>query len=269
MTAPEGVLRVVTLNIWNRNQWLDRRDEIVSWIDYLQPDAVGLQEVSRTDADCQAEWLGEHTGRHVSLGGVPRPDGTVFGNAVLSRHPILETEQHLLPALGRRDEGRLCLRATLDTGRGPIQFYATHLNCLFDHGFVREAQVAELSRFIDATRLPNCPPIVVGDFNAVPDSTEIRYLKCMATLGGRSFHLFDAYAVANPGAPGRTWDNRNPYAVTNRVPDQRIDYIFVGVRTEDGTGQVLRSDVVCGRPLGRFWQSDHFGVLADIAFPAR
>lgn len=107
-----------------------------------------------------------------------------------------------------------------------------------------------------------------GGFNAVPDSTEIRFLKGRTTIGGRSFHLFDSHEVAAPSSPGFTWDNRNPYAATNRVPDQRIDYIFVGVRAEDGTGQVLKSYVVCDKPLGHTWPSDHFGVLTEVAFPA-
>jgi endonuclease/exonuclease/phosphatase family metal-dependent hydrolase len=109
------------------------------------------------------------------------------------------------------------------------------------------------------------PPILCGDLNARPDAAEVRFLKGLASSGGRSFHLFDAFEVAHPGAPGHTWDNRNPYAAMNAVPDQRIDYVLVGVRRDDGAGRVLSCDVVCDQPRRGIWPSDHFGVCARLS----
>ncbi len=261
----EGRLRIATLNIWSLNEWEARRGAIVTWINRLKPDAIGLQRVSRTGSACQATWLGERTGMNVAFGGLHRPDGTLFGNAILSRMPIVDSEHRVLPnSLSK--ERRLCLRAALDTPRGPIQLYNTHLNYLFDEGYVREAQVVALSEFIAETYLQSCPAVLTGDFNAVPGSTEIRYLKGQASLDGGSFHLFDSYEAARPASLGFTWDNQNPYAAKNRVPDQRIDYIFVGVRTEDGTGQILDSNVAFDEPIAGTWPSDHYGVFTDIAF---
>lgn len=261
------VLRVLTLNIWSRNHWSERRDDIVAWIEHLQPDVVGLQEVDRAAEDCQATWLGEQTGLATAFGGNDRPGGRLFGNAVLSRFPLLGTERRDLTTAGLPGEGRLCLRATLDAPWGPTHVYTTHLNYLFDHGFVRERQVQEIAAFIGESGHEAFPPVLVGDLNAVPGSTEVRYLKGQTSLGGGSFHLFDAFEVSQPSAEGYTWDNRNPYAAQNRVPNQRIDYVFVGVRTPDGAGQVLHSEVVFDRPMRQSWPSDHFGLLADLSCP--
>lgn len=109
------------------------------------------------------------------------------------------------------------------------------------------------------------PPIVCGDFNARPESTEVRFIKGLHALDQRSFHLFDAFEVANPGQPGYTWSNANPFAAAEQVPDQRIDYIFVGVHAEDGAGRVLTAHVVCNEPRGGGWPSDHFGVAAELS----
>jgi endonuclease/exonuclease/phosphatase family metal-dependent hydrolase len=259
-------LRVVSLNLWNLNRWRERRDHVASWIADLRPDVVGLQEVVRGGPQCQVTWLEEHTGLHASFGGFPRSDGSLGGNATLSRSPIVDVEERELPNMDRSGERRLCLRTTIDSPRGSIQIYNTHLNYLFDDGWVREAQVAAISEFISATAFPACPPVLMGDFNAVPNSTEVRYVKGLTSINGKSFHLFDTFEVMHPNSSGFTWSNRNRYAAENRVPDQRIDYIFVGVRTEDGTGQVLDSRVVFDHAEDQRWPSDHFGVLTDIVF---
>lgn len=177
----------------------------------------------------------------------------------------LESEHRVLPD-SADGEQRLCVRAALDTARGQLQIYNTHLSHLFAEGNVRENQVMAVAEFITETNQPFCPPILTGDFNAVPDSTEIRYLKGLTSLGGRSFHLFDSYEAAWPASLGFTWDNRNPYAAKNRVPDQRIDYIFVGVRADDGTGQILNSTLAFDEPMAGGWPSDHYGLVTDIAF---
>lgn len=263
------VLTVLTLNLWNRNHWDERREEVVRWIELLEPDLVGLQEVDQTGSDCQAAWLGRRTGLAAVFAGVERDGDRRFGNAVLSRWPVAGTDWVPLTALDEPDEGRLCLRVDVDSPRGVVSFFTTHLNFLFHHGRVREAQAVQVSRFVASAPAIAFPVVLTGDFNAVPDASEIRFLKGRTSLQDRSFHLHDAYEVAHPGSLGHTWDNRNPYAAKNQVPDQRIDYVFVGVRTADGAGRVLDAEVVCDHPIGSTWASDHFGVVARLAFPPR
>jgi endonuclease/exonuclease/phosphatase family metal-dependent hydrolase len=70
-----------------------------------------------------------------------------------------------------------------------------------------------------------------------------------------------------PEDPGFTWDNRNPYAASVHEPDRRIDYIFVGYPVPGGVGRVERCRVVCDKPEGEIWPSDHLGVFAEIRTP--
>jgi len=259
-------LRVLSLNLWNENHWFERRDEVVAWMELLEPDVVGLQEVVQSDALDQADWLAERTGMYVAFGGSSKPDGSQFGNAILSRFPITASDQLELTLVGHDIEPRFALRCVLDAPGGPINVYTTHLSHLFNHGFIREAQVVQLADWIDTHPPAAFPTIVTGDFNAQPDSAEIRFMKGLQSLAGRSFHLFDAYEVAGGAAP--TWDNANPWAATNMVPDQRIDYVFVGVRDPLGAGRVLSARLAGDQPLGTVFASDHFGVLAELAWPS-
>lgn len=72
------------------------------------------------------------------------------------------------------------------------------------------------------------PAILCGDFNAEPDSDEIRFLSSLAVIDGHTAFYQDAWRVAGEG-PGYTQDWRtNPVAAQMNVHRKRIDYVFVG-----------------------------------------
>ena len=112
------------------------------------------------------------------------------------------------------------------------------------------------------------PPILVGDFNAEPESSEIRYVTGYQPLEGRSIAMLDAWHMAGDGGPGFTWSNRNPYAAAVLESDRRIDYIFTGWPVRNGVGRISSCRVVCDEEKGGVWPSDHFGVLAELCTEA-
>lgn len=268
------VFRVLTLNIWNLNQWAARRDEVVAWIDRLAPDVVCLQEVIDDDTGRnQARWIASAAAGEwdVAYDGaaVPWRPGGRFGNAVLSREAITATATCWLPYVERSDDvQRLALHARC----GNVDVYSTHLSWRFEDGVVREAQVRALAGFVASTASTASadsplPPVIGGDFNAEPDSTEIRFLSGLTSMEGESVYFQDAWRVAGGGGagPGWTWDNRNPFAASALEPDRRIDYIFVGWRRDSGAGRVESCRVVCDRALGGTYATDHYGLVADLA----
>ena len=256
---------MLTLNIWNLSgPWRQRRDEIVAWLDLLEPDVVCLQEVvENSDGRNQADYLAGRAalGYHVAYAGVAWHDRR-FGNAVLSRWPIQTTAVRDLPRSPLAgDIDRVALHA-LTNG---LDIFCTHLSWRMDDGAVRESQARALVNFVrQQTGSTGPPPIVAGDMNADPESNEIRYLSGLASLDGDSAYFQDAWRLAGGAGPGWTWDNRNPLAVTAREPDRRIDYIFLGWRPGVRTW-IRRSEVVGDRALTGVHPSDHFGLLADIA----
>jgi endonuclease/exonuclease/phosphatase family metal-dependent hydrolase len=272
MAAQEGqppnssVLTVMTLNLWGTNRWNERRRAVVDALNEVRPDLVALQEVIRSGEMCQASWLAEHTGMVAAFSAVRRRGDGESGNAVLSRLPIVESRSRPLTDGSAGNEPRGLLTVDADAQGRLVSFSSTHLSYRFDEGWIREEQVRDIADFVEQ-RSPGFPPIVCGDFNSTPASTEVRFIKGLHAFERRSFHLFDAFEVAHPDQSGFTWSNANPFAAANRVPDRRIDYIFVGVRTADGAGIVLSAKVVCDQPRGGVWPSDHFGVVAELSCP--
>jgi endonuclease/exonuclease/phosphatase family metal-dependent hydrolase len=266
--SQKSTLTVMTLNLWGSNKWEDRRSAVIDWINEVQPDLLALQEVVRTRGLCQASWIAERTAMTAVFGAARAIHGGEFGNAVLSRMLVLGSQCHPLTDASTGNEPRAVITVEVDAGGRRVSFSSTHLSWQFDEGWIREQQVRDIADAIG--RVPyEFPPIVCGDINARPESTEVRFLTGLHALDGRSFHLFDAFEVANPGEPGYTWSNANPFAAAECEPDRRIDYILVGFRAEDGAGRVLSAEVVCNEPRGGAWPSDHFGVAAKLSLPGR
>jgi endonuclease/exonuclease/phosphatase family metal-dependent hydrolase len=265
-------LSVLTLNLWHDSGPYPRRAErIREWVDRLDPDLIGFQEALRAPGrDQVAELLADRPYQLDYVGaarfkrdGHEFSDGE-FGNAVASRWPITAREELRLPDSGD-GETRAALSVTLDAPFGPVCFTCTHLNWKFRHGAVRERQVAAVCE-LALRRRPRegFPPVVVGDFNAEPESAEIRYVTGLQSLEGRSVSLLDAWRVAGGGGPGITWSNANPYARKALEPDRRIDYVFAGFPRQTGEGQITSCRVVCDDEVDGVWPTDHFGVYAEL-----
>ena len=243
--------------------WEQRLVAIRKEIERSQPDIVGLQEVLVLPdlGFDQASAIAEGFGYHVAFGRSPDATPYTMGNAVLSRWPITRTFTFGLPGT---DEHRCLVFAEIESPVGKIPFFSTHLNWKFDESDIRQLQTCCIARFVDATALTEgYPAIVVGDFNAEPDSDEIRFMRGLRSSGGQSVHFHDAYGHAG-APPGVTFARRNPFAGLLREPDRRIDYIWVRGGDERFRGEPLAARVAFDEPEGEAFPSDHFGVIAEL-----
>jgi endonuclease/exonuclease/phosphatase family metal-dependent hydrolase len=150
----------------HRGFGLDRRldlDRIASVIAEIGPDVIGLQEVIREDGAAhqdQAAYLAEQLGMALVMG-VVRPYRTgTYGNAVLSRLPVLGWAACDLSHGAR--EPRACLRVDLDVEGRALHVFNCHFGLALRE---RRRQVDVLGQFIrDMTTLAG-PRVVMGDFN--------------------------------------------------------------------------------------------------------
>jgi endonuclease/exonuclease/phosphatase family metal-dependent hydrolase len=260
-------LKVLTLNIWNRQgPWEQRSRLIRRGFEELQPDLIGLQEVLHHDQEPidQAQELVSGMGYHVAyapawnIGG-----GLTFGNAVLSRWPIRSAENFPLPG-EPNEETRALLYAQVDSPAGEVPVFCTHLDWQFHHGYVRERQVAFIAEKVHELAPTNgFPPILMGDFNAEPDSDEIRFLRGLHTLRGRSAYFADCFGLCGEGL-GWTFARSNVFAEKLREPDRRIDYIFARGPDRQLRGEPLSARVVFDRSEDGVFATDHYGVMAEI-----
>ena len=264
-----GQLTVATLNIWNRcGPWATRLAGIRAGVRALAPDLLGLQEVVAEppgdEALDQAALIAEGLGYQVAFGRAPRDVGYPFGNAALSRWPIARSDVFPLPR-GGTEEYRSLLFTEIDAPFGKVPFFVTHLNWKLHEGSVRELQVREIVDRIKALApLDGFPPILVGDFNAEPDSDEMRFMRGLCALGGRSVYFSDAFHVAGDGSKGATFARRNPFAAYAHEPDRRIDYIYTRGPDARFRGEATHARVCFDEEHEGSFPSDHFGVIAKL-----
>ncbi|AUX23984.1 uncharacterized protein SOCEGT47_045150 [Sorangium cellulosum] len=260
-------LRVLTLNIWNRQgPWETRLALIRKGLVDLAPDLIGLQEVLAHDGQSLADMIAEGLGYEVAFGAAhDLGGGVLFGNAVLSRWPIARTQVFPLPT-GDTDERRSILFAEIGSPHGALPFFVTHLNWKFHHGAVREAQVVAVADVVmREAPMEGLPPVVVGDFNAQPESTEIRFLKGLHALDQKSVYFADTFDQTGAG-PGFTYDPaQNPFAAITHEYPRRIDYIFVRGPDKRVRGKPLSSRVVFDEVVDGVAASDHYGVFSEIS----
>jgi endonuclease/exonuclease/phosphatase family metal-dependent hydrolase len=261
-------IRVVTLNLWGEQPPLGpRMDGIIRGLQALAPDVVGLQEVRQIASALpnQAETIARSLGMQHHYATATPWGGGDEGLAILSRLPFLERIDRELPH-ATADERRIVLGAVLDTPAGRFAAFTTHLNYRLHQGHVREDQVAAAEQVVADTDV-DLPKVFMGDFNAVSESDEIRYLRGLHSIHGKRVYYQDAFAERHPGDPGYTWARANPHTERLRwlALDRRIDYIFVGAQRKDGRGVIKDCRIVLDQPdADGCFPSDHFGLCADI-----
>jgi len=273
-TLIETRVRVLSWNLWHRfGPWEARRPAIAATLARLDADVICLQEVWADDEVGFAEELAAGLGFHHAYGARLVHDGVRFGNAVLSRWPITTSDVLPLPSPEATEEMRTCVLANIDGPRGSLQVFSTHLNWRFDQSDVRQLQVRAICGFIEASRPEGgrpFPPILAGDFNADPDSDEIRMLTGRAATPVPKLVFHDAWEVAGQASDssdtGATWTNNNPYAKLDLEPDRRIDYVLVGWPKAGGAGHVTRCTVEALEPVAGVVPSDHLAVLAELRY---
>jgi len=235
-------LRVLCYNI-HYGQGNDGRydvDRLADVIKAAKPDLVAIQEadvgVKRSGRVHQIRKLAERTGLAARFGPTQHYEGGLFGNAVLTRLPILDVEIHPLPYTESTPERVTYPRAAIVvTLRGPddqpFRFVSTH----FQHN-VAEDRVAEAKAINALLAQDNSiPTILAGDMNAKPNDEPIQI-------------LLNAWTNATDDPP-------SPSAPSAK-PTSRIDYIFY--RPAESF-RVIHADVI-DEPLA----SDHRPVLAIL-----
>ena len=262
---PPAPVSVVTWNVWWRfGPWEQRQAAIAATLRTADADLVCLQEVwSTDDGTDQVAVLAAQLGMHHARSATPFFRGAAFGNAVLSRWPIISSEVITLPRPDGRPSHRQAVLARVDSPRGIIRIISTHIDHRFDASATRTAQLAALCRFVSDQRGETdteFPTIIGADLNAVPDSDEVR------ALTGRSAPLVagllfsDAWEIAGDGSAGWTWAGANPYLSAAQWPNRRLDYVLVSWPRGDGAGTPVAAELLGTRPVAGVMASDHYGL---------
>ena len=248
-------------------------DALVEVIGDAQADLVGLNEVYHpfpASGGAALALLAGRLGMTFAFGptlvAARSPTGIPYGNAVLSRWPIVAHAAHHLAAgpKGATSEPRGLLEARLRRPDGrPFTFYVTHL----DHRAeaIRLAQWRAASAWLGRDR--ERPHVVVGDFNALaacdfPTADAVAELQAWRATQGWPAAVFDLVSLVEKtgyrdvcAAIGG--GARATFPAT--APRMRLDYIFA---PDGAAGDILH----CRR-----WEhprtpaaSDHLPVFAEL-----
>lgn len=193
-----------------------------------------------------------------------------FGNMTLSRLPVLQIGNHLLPwpqAGATRSMRRQALEVTVATAFGPLRIVNTHLE--FHSAAQRAAQV---ERLLDLQEEASSSPraagpqhlepyesqtlapssLLCGDFNFDVSEPQHAMLHKSSRAG---LNYRDAWAICHPDQPHAPTCGLYDRVQWSKGPDCR-DFIFV---TEDLAGRVRRVEVESETSA-----SDHQPVLIEI-----
>ncbi len=166
-------MRLLTWNIHKGIGSLDRRYDlkrVVAVIEHYDADIVALQEVDegvpRSASDRQAEWLAEAMGYpyHVFGPNVWLKQGC-YGNAVLSRHPLVRWRNIDLTFSGKKPRGALYAEIRASSGEHRLTLHLVNLH-LGLSGMERRWQVRRLLASEELVHLERLARVIVaGDTN--------------------------------------------------------------------------------------------------------
>ncbi len=237
-----GTLRVMTYNIHHANppsrEGVIDLEAIARVIRDAGPDLVALQEVDEKTTRSgptlsQTETLGRLTGMYAYFSHSMDFAGGQYGNAVLSRFPILDTMHfELPPERGSNAEVRSIgiIKLQPDKG-GPLYFAATHL----DAGREETSRLLQARKIIEIARRLTLPLVVGGDFNTSPNSSTMKLLD----------ELFTMTCIADC-----------PFTIPVENPSAAIDHVMYLPSNRFKTESI--------QTIPETYASDHLPVLVEL-----
>ena len=237
-----------------KNSWPQRQAEVVSLIDQLQPDFLGIQEGLKHQVDYIQAMLPEY-----AFIGVGRDDGATQGEyAAIFYQPkkaeLLWEETFWLSETPKEvSKGwdaalpRICTIGAFRLRQSNTRVYV--FNTHFDHlGETARLKSAELILAkIRQLGLQDSALVLMGDFNAEPTSDAI------AALSAYFSKKEEQPVEPNEGFVGTF----NGFDAT-QLPSKRIDYIFV-----QGLN-IVRYEHITTRRANGLWISDHLPVFCEV-----
>ncbi len=183
-------LKILSWNIWYDGDL----EQVNAFLEQSSADIIGLQEVMRIDGILQlSERLTKKLGYtvvYVPVIQIPKNGKTAeVGNAILSKHPIKNSITHDLS----QTDDRIAMEAQVQVENKLLRVFCTHL--VHTHQQPSQTQDTQAENLIKV--LPKEMTIVMGDFNALPESNAIK--KISAVLKNTDAQLLPTWSMYPKG----------------------------------------------------------------------
>jgi len=265
---------VVTINILgDLSKWGKRRRLLVEQLAAINPDLIALQEVSLKGRSSNAHWLAQELNQlkdededlyNLYLCPKTGKEERVEGIAILCRFPVKRHE--ILDLLTQNRVAQLIeFRIDGDT----VLFVNSHFYWKHGESKERKEQVELLLDWLD-TQPADIPVLVAGDFNGVPGSTTIEFMREYFDSAYRAIHGEEPeYTCPTPLPTSVRAKLRNLIGwrlgkLEKKDPDWNgtLDYIFVDPRLHTLNCRLVLNEPAENDP--NLYPSDHYGIFAII-----
>lgn len=212
-------LKVVSWNIWDEGHF----NEIAEFLKSSEADIVGLQEVLPFSKNIPIiEFLTSLGYEHVyAPARLQSGEKEEMGNAVFSKYPIIRSAVHVLS----EENKRIAVQADISVEGKIVHVFSVHLL----HTHQQPSGIQELQADNLLKVLPQEKVIVMGDFNATPESVAVQKMHSVLT-DTDTMHT-PTWSVYPEGCPVC-----NPQKI-----DTRLDYIFLSSDIKIITSKVENS----------------------------
>ena len=259
-------MRLATYNIWNETKYIGKRmNQIVNEIISVDADIIGLQEVTAPMYDTLAKRL-DYKYHTFSM-----YNGESEGLAFFSHLPL---EKSFF--LNARDEYSNSNALSVVFKTENFTFLITNLHLPWDSILEKEKQIISIDKYIKSQKDEADFFIMLGDFNCTLTSSVHNYLLGEQSLLGQEskpywFDLGSAYAAINrlPNRPTLDFQN-NPRWTNNTI---EVPFVCDRILMMNSYSRPYDADIKNIEIFGTrvsletgLAASDHYGVLADVAF---
>lgn len=210
---------------------LNRTAEVLAG---LNADFIALQEVDvnrpRSFSVHQAEYLAKSLGMDYVFGAaIVYKNESFYGNAILSRFPIITSSNHQLPA---QDPKRAMMEIEADVNGNKLRLFNTHME------LSRQLRLQQMQDFIVPLIQSNhVATVFCGDLNESPHEAAVSYF---------SNYMQDSFSANRKTI-------RNTFPADH--PVERMDYIFYNQACAAVDYEIISS-----------LASDHLPILATIHY---
>lgn len=255
-------MRVMSFNLRSdcvfdfKNRWRERKKIVYEIINKYDCDIIGVQEVTNRMFEDMAAHIKSYDifgAARSSRFFVERNNIMVSNRSNVVKHRtfwLSKTPDKVGSNIWYSLFPRICTTAVVELEQGEkVRVYNTHLDCFLPQA--RDFGLRKLTQIIEENReSEGLPVIVMGDFNATPDSKLIKKF----TAGEYTSSRF----VAVQDLKRDLYEKSTMSHFKGKDKGMHIDYIFVSEDLE-----IIDVDIIKDNIDGKY-PSDHYPLIAEI-----